>query len=351
MSFIHVSDIELSEETKALLKQATEVYNQNFNGRTWYGRCIFLSWYCALDCTFCFRSTEKHKIEHPSFSTRSMSSALVEALFCKVFNWRIEFLTGGYGMMPFPQLLEIMKNVSIVYGEKIWLNIGVLSPKQIEQVRPYVKGICSSMETLHPEIHKKVCPNKPIEPYDRMITQLDGFKKSIAVIVGLGDTIEDMKYLFDFIEKHNLDRVTIYALKPVKGSPFTEGPSVDQYLQWIARLRMRFPKLEIIAGTNLRRCEEVGYLMQAGANAFTKFPATKQFATKKAKLIESLVKQQRSNFVSTLSTLPNIDWDKEIDQLPIEEKFKQNMKVKVRSYLAVFQNPRDSDKEVVFAED
>ncbi|HIJ11584.1 TPA: radical SAM protein [Candidatus Woesearchaeota archaeon] len=344
--FVHVQDINISKETAKLLETASQVYSQNHSGRTWYGRCIFLSWYCSLgDCTFCFRTTQKHKIQHPKGSKRSMGSVLLEALFCRLFKWRIEFLTGGYGIMPFPQLLEFSKNISAVYGEKIWLNLGVLSENHLEQLRPYVKGICGSMETLHPTLHDEVCPSKPIAPYDKMFSNLNGFKKSIAVIVGLGDTIEDMKYLFDFVEKHSLDRVTIYALKPVPGLEFKEGPSVDYYVQWIARLRIRFPQLEIIAGTNLRRSEEVGYLMKAGASAITKFPATKQFGTKKSHLVTSLIEKDRF-FISNLTELPDINWDKEINALDISEEYKQEMKDKLGPYLAKFNNPKDSDKSL-----
>ncbi len=345
--FVHVQDIKISKETTQLLEQATEVYNQNHTGRTWYGRCIFLSWYCSLgDCTFCFRTTQKHKIQHPKGSKRSMGSVLLEALFCRLFGWRIEFLTGGYGIMPFPQLLEYAKNISNVYGEKMWLNLGVLSDNHLEQLKPYVKGICGSMETLHPLLHKEVCPSKDIKSYDKMFSRLNGFKRSIAVIVGLGDTIEDMKYLFDFVEKHKLDRVTIYALKPVPGLEFKEGPSVDYYLQWISRLRLRFPKLEIIAGTNLRRCEEVGYLMKAGASAITKFPATKQFGTKKAILIDELIKKEGRDFISNFVELKEIDWDKEINSLDIKEEYKQEMRDKIGPYLDKFKNPKDRDKEL-----
>ncbi|MFQ5620330.1 MAG: hypothetical protein ACE5FT_00630, partial [Candidatus Nanoarchaeia archaeon] len=225
MDYVHVKDIKLSKETEKLLEEATAVYNANFYGRTWYGRCIFISWYCSLDCTFCYRAQPGHKEKHPSESRRSMGSMLIEAMFCRLFNWRIEFITGGYGIMSEEDRLEIIKNISLVYGEKVWLNLGIMTPAQLDKVRPYVKGICSSMETLHPELHKKVCPKKPIAPYDKMFEEMEGFRKSIAVIVGLGEE-DDIQYLFDFVEKHKLDRVTIYALKPILGSPHKEAPSV-----------------------------------------------------------------------------------------------------------------------------
>jgi biotin synthase-like enzyme len=344
--FVHVKDITLSKETLELLDQATQIYNQNFNKKTWYGRCIFLSWYCSIgDCTFCFRTTQKHKIHHPKGSKRSMGSVLLEALFSRLFNWRIEFLTGGYGMMPFDELKEFAKNVSQVYNEKIWLNIGILTNEQLEQLRPYVKGIVSSMETLHPQIHKKVCPSKPIEPYDKMFKNLKDFKKSICLIVGLGDTYDDMKYAYEFIEKHNINRVTIYALKPIRDGPFKEGPSVEEYVNWIARLRIKFPKLEIIAGTNLRRSEEVGYLMKAGANAITKFPATKQFATKKAHLLTNLITNEQRIFTSNLTDLKDINFEQEINKLSIDQPYKDQMLEKLPLYLKTFLNPKDKDKD------
>ena len=131
--FIHHQDIDITSETSQLLKQAAQIYSQYHSGKTWYGRCIFLSWYCSLgDCTFCFRTTQKHKIQHPKGSKRSMGSVLLEALFCRIFNWRIEFLTGGYRIFPKKEMLERIKLISKVYGEKIWLNIGVIEPEDLE---------------------------------------------------------------------------------------------------------------------------------------------------------------------------------------------------------------------------
>lgn len=334
--YLKVEDIRISKETEKLLKEAENVYNETFDGKIWLGRCIFLSWYCALDCKFCFRSTQKHKKRHSHDQRRTMASVLLEVLFCKVFNWRIEFLTGGIGMMPYPELIEIMRIVSEVYGEKIWLNVGVLAPNQLEMARPYVKGICASMETLNPELHKEVCPKKPIKPYTVMMAGLDGFKKSAAIIVGLGEPLSDIKYLFEFIERQKLDRITVYALKPVRDSGYTKGPSSDEYLSWLASLRIKFPKLEIIAGTNLRRSEEAGYLMRAGVNAITKFPATKQFGSDSAYKVEELIRAENRDFISTLTRVPDVDWNKEIDALPVDEDLKADMKEKIKPYLKRF---------------
>ena len=321
-------------ETEQLLTKAEKVYAENFTNTCWYGRCIFLSWYCDLGtCKFCFRSTIKHKIKYAENAKRSLSSIIVEALLCKKLGWRIEFLTGGYKIFPIKEMVEKAKIISQVYGEKIWLNLGVTSKADLEKFKPYVKGIVSSIETVESELHRKVCPDKPIEPYELMFSYAPEFKKSMTIVIGLGEKKEDFILLAEFIEKHKLDRITFYALKPVKGTSFTEGPKTEDYLWWIAQTRIRFPQLEIIAGTTARRYEEVGLLLKAGANAFTKFPATKMFGTKEAQQIEIDIKKAGRKFSGTLTEIPALDWDKEVEKLGLDGELEKEVKEQMREYL------------------
>jgi biotin synthase-like enzyme len=329
---------------KDLLSQASQVYQENFTPVAWYGRCIFLSWYCDLGtCKFCFRSTQKHKIKFAPDAKRTLSSVLVEALLCKKIGWRIEFLTGGYRIFPMPDLIQMAKLVSKVYGEKIWLNLGVISKEDLEQFQPYVKGIVSSIETIEPKLHKFVCPDKPIEPYEEMYNYAPEFKKSMTMVIGLGEKREDFELLAKFIEKHKLDRITFYALKPVKGTIFenSNGPETDYYLWWIASTRIRFPKLEIIAGTTARRYEEVGKLMQAGANAFTKFPATKMFGTRQAHQIEKDIKAAGRELRGSITILPSVDWNAEIEKIGLNKELEAEVKEKMKIYLKRMQNNID----------
>ena len=93
-----------------------------------------------------------------------------------------------------------------------------------------------------------------------------------------------------------------------------------------------------------RSKKEVGYLMKAGASAITKFPATKQFGTAKAHIVDSLIRDEKRDFISNIIALPNINWEKEINQLDIKEEYKQEMKDKIEPYLTKFRNPKDKDK-------
>lgn len=330
-----------------MIEQANKIYLENFPKESYYGRCIFLSWYCERGtCKFCFRSTIHHKVKHAPSAKRSMASILVEAVLAKNLGWNIEFLTGGYGIYPFEELTEIMKNVVEVYGKKIWINLGYFSEEELIQMKPYVEGVCCSLETVEKNLHDELCPDKPIEPYSEMLKTADklGFKKSITIVIGLGEKEEDFELLKTFIQDHKLDRITFYALKPVKGTPFTRGPETEYYAKWIAKTRIAFPKMEIIAGTTARRYKETGLLLKAGANAITKFPATKLFGTEKAKTVEQEAKKAGRPMRGTLIKLSKKDWNKEIDCLQILPEIKMQLNEKLNQYLKVMENNINSLK-------
>ncbi|MFC1698232.1 radical SAM protein [Nanoarchaeota archaeon] len=325
------------EDFNELLEKANKIYKENHPNTTWFGRCIFLSWFCDVGtCKFCFRSTTKHKIKHAKTARRSISSILTETLIAKNLGWRIEFLTGGYRIFPFEQLVKIAKLVKKIYGEKIWLNLGVLNKEELQQFLPYIKGIVASIETIDKELHDEICPDKAIEPYEDMYKIADelNLKKSMTIVIGLGETKDHFVQLEEFIKKHNLERITFYALKPVKETPFTKSPEIEEYVWWIAKTRISFPKLEIIAGLTPKNQEYVLPLLKAGANAITKFPATKKFNSDKAIYIEDQIKESKRNFKSTLTKLPKINWEEQINQLNSNfDEYKEEMKIKIREYV------------------
>ncbi|MDP2908485.1 MAG: hypothetical protein Q8N77_01635 [Nanoarchaeota archaeon] len=331
------------EDFNALLEESNKVFLDNFKPEVWFGRCIFISWYCDVGtCKFCFRAAQKDRVKHAEHARRSIASILAEALLAKKLGWRVEFLTGGYNIYPLHELVGISRLVSEVYGDKVWLNLGALKREELDAFKPYIKGVVGSIEAVNPELHDAVCPDKPIKPYEEMFSYADDLKKSMTVVIGLGERKEDFGLLANFIEKHKLDRITFYALKPVKGSPYTHGPNSKDYAWWIANTRISFPKLQIIAGTTYKRvmCEDgcdtkddVQLILRAGANAVTKFPATKKFNSEAAKKIESEIKKAGRSFSSTLTKMPDVDWDAEVDSLSIDDAIKEKLKPMLKDYL------------------
>lgn len=332
----------LSEETNKLMEEANLVYQNNFDGNIWFGRCIFLSWYCKIGtCTFCFRSTQKHKIQNPAGARRSIASVLSEALMIQGFNWRLEFLTGGYEIFPHEEMVKISKSVEQALGEKIWLNVGFMDKDKLKNFKDSTQGVVASLETINPELHKKVCPDKPMQPYFTLLDDCKdlGYKRSMTFIVGLGEVREDFELLKDFIEKNPLDRITIYALRPVKGTDFTSGPNTEDLVWWISKIRIAFPKLEIIVGTARHRIKEISLLVKAGCNAITKLPATNIFNTKDGLEVQKQVESTGRKFISLFScedVYKLQDWDALIEKIDVDSETKEKVKENLKLYLDKF---------------
>jgi len=326
----------MEEKTLKLINQAEKVYLKNFSNECWFERAVFLSWYCSLgDCTFCYMSTQKSKISDPKKARRRLSSVLAELILSKILGWKIEFLSTGYGSYTQEELINILKISSETINEKLWLNIGYLDENEINKFLPYVKGVSASIETVNWKLRKEVCPSKPVEPMLKMLTMADQYnlKKAITIIIGLGEKIEDIEELFKIIETYKLDRVTFYSLNPHKGTPFTKGPDTEYYVQWIAKTRIKYPKLEIISGSWVNRIEEINLLLKSGANAFTKFPALKLFNSSFAKEIEKETEKAGRLLKGSLIEIPDVNWKAEVNRLDIDEPLKDQTLLKLEQYL------------------
>jgi biotin synthase-like enzyme len=296
--------------------------------KTHFERAIFLSWYCGRgDCKFCYMSTQKSKIKEPRKARRSKESILAEAFLCKQFGWKIEFLSGGYEVFTSLELLEIIKGVFEIYGEKLWLNIGALSKKELEMFKPYIQGVCGTVECVNPKVQRQVCPSKPVSEILTMFEHADklGLKKCITIVLGIGESLEDISLLINFIKEHNIDKITFYRLKPQKETVFenTKPITAEYYVEWVKAARDNFPKLNIVVGSWLDQLDEINLLLKAGANAVTKFPSIKKFGSKYAIKIEEQAKKAGRKFEGTLTKMPKISLNE------LDDKVKE----KVNDYL------------------
>lgn len=305
----------------------------------YFERAIFFGWYCKLrDCKFCYMST----INPTKKAVRTPSSILAEALICKKLGWKIEFLSSGYKAYPFDNLLKIINNTYLITKEKQWLNIGPLSESQIKKLKPYIKGYSGAIECANPELRKKLCPSKSIEEIINTFKLCDkyGLEKSITIILGLGEDLNDFEHLKKLIKEYKISRLTFYALNPHKGTGFKKGPEKKYYIKWIKKTRNEFPKIKIIAGSWINRYDEISELLKAGADNITKFPSIEMFNSKYAREIERQVSLANMNLKGSLTKLPNINWGREISKLPFEDNLKNKINSKLRDYLELMQKPK-----------
>ncbi|MBW2988682.1 radical SAM protein [Candidatus Woesearchaeota archaeon] len=306
--------------------------------KTHFERAIFLSWHCSKrDCAFCYLSSKPEISSDPVKDRRSLASIFAEAIICRACNWKIEFLSAGCSTFKDEELLFIIRNVYKITSQKQWLNLGILDEKQLKLFKPYIEGVCGTVECITPKLRDKLCPSKPLHEIGSMFKAADklGLKKTITIILGLGEKLEDFSHLENFIKKHDIQRITFYRLKPQKGTIFedSKGPKTGYYVKWIKKAKKAFPKIDIVAGSWLTHLDELHLLLEAGASSFTKFPSIRKFNTKYARLIEDEVKKAGMKLEGTLTKVPKIDIIRELDKLELSSRLKDDMAIKLNQYI------------------
>ncbi|MBR4447325.1 radical SAM protein [Methanobrevibacter sp.] len=275
------------------IKKANDVTLKNHGNLITLERAVFLSWWCDKgDCAFCYMSTQKEKIKDPTKARRNISNIYAEAEMCKRLDWNIEFLSGGYKSFTTQEIKNIASTIKDITGEGVWLNTGITD--DLDQYDDEITGITGAVEVANPEIHNRVCPSKKLEDISNMLDVAGdlGFKKAITIILGLGETLDDVQYIIDYIKEHQIDRVIFYSLNPHKETIYANSsqPASLYYAQVVSQVRLAFPDIEIICGTWIDNLANIGILILSGANGITKFPLFKMFGTKYGKRVEEEVK-------------------------------------------------------------
>jgi len=310
--------------------KANKIFKQNFLAQTSFERAIFFSWYCSKrDCKFCYMSSK----EVSKDARRTVESLLAEAILCKKMGWKIGFVSGGHDAYTTIEFEKILKLMSLVSEEKLWINIGPLKEEELRKYTPYIDGVVASIETINPKVHEFVCPSKPVEPFVKMFSYADqlGLKKAMTIILGIGESMEDYSLLREFILKNKICKIHFYTLNPQEGTYFehSKRPNPEYQALWIARTRIDFPKIDIQAGIWLDCVDRVPLLLEAGANSISKFPAIRHFGGAEAQQIEEGARKAGREFVGTLIKMPTQDFD--MSRIPNE--LRDDVGKKLQQYL------------------
>lgn len=313
---------EIFEDTELFLdtiKKAGKVTERKHGNHVTLERAIFLSWWCDKgDCKFCFISTQKGRIVEPKKARRRVASILTEAELCNRVGWNIEFLSGGYGSYTVEEIKEITEMVAYVTERPVWLNIGTLTRKNLEEFGEVVEGITGAIETVNERLHDSICPSKPIKPIVKMLKEAKelGFKTGITIILGLGEEIEDLAALFKLIADQKLDRITFYSLNPHEGTIYEDTPPPSSLYQAgaIALTRINFPDIRIIGGTWVDQLSNIGLMLMAGANGITKYPLLSMFGNRYGKKVEEEVRFANKRLLGTFTDLDILKGIKRLEE-------------------------------------
>lgn len=327
--------IKMDSDIFDLIKKANETTLKKHGNEINLERAIFLSWWCDKgDCAFCYMSTQKDKIKDPTKARRNVHNIYAEAEMCKRLNWNIEFLSGGYKSFTTAEIKEIATTIKNITGDSVWLNTGIT--EELEEYGSEIKGITGAVEVANPKLHQKVCPSKSLDKISNMLDVAGdlGFEKAITVILGLGETLDDVDYLIDYIKDHKIDRVIFYSLNPHKETVYANSsqPASLYYAQVVAKVRLTFPDITIICGTWIDNLANIGILILSGANGITKFPLFKMFGTKYGKRVEEEVKWSGRQLKGTFTDKkqlgnPKSDVNSELDKF-IKRYIKESLKNK-----------------------
>ncbi|MGZ7095345.1 MAG: radical SAM protein [Methanobacterium sp.] len=312
-------------EVLDLIQKANKITLAQHGNRITLERAIFLSWWCDKgDCLYCYMSTQKPKIKDPATARRNINSILAEAELCKRTNWNIEFLSGGYGSFSTEEIKNISQKIFKITGKPVWLNIGIT--KDLETYGEEIAGITGAVEVANPDLHDEICPSKSLEDINEMLECAGdlGFQKAITIILGLGETPEDLKYLFEMIKSIGINRVIFYSLNPHEGTVYenTPQPASMYYAGVVAATRIKFPELKIITGTWIDNLANIGPLLLSGSNGLTKFPLFKMFGTRYGKRVEEEVHWTGRELIGTFTDFEKLT-KSEIDDPEIEPYIKR----------------------------
>ncbi|ABO35964.1 Radical SAM domain protein [Methanococcus maripaludis C5] len=280
-------------------------------------RALFLGWYCNLEnpCKFCFMSTQKEKIKDPLKARRKPESILAESIIMKRIGWKLEFISGGYGYTT-EDLNDTIEMVSYVQQAKQYLNVGIIDFEKLNLNN--VEGVVGAVETVNPKLHEEVCPGKPLSNTKEMLKKAKdmGLKTGITIILGMGETENDIELLLNLIEELNLDRITFYSLNPQNETIFEGKTSVTtlDYMNWVSSVRLNFPKIKIISGTWVDKLTNIGPLVMAGSNVITKFPLFSIYGKKEGKTVENEIKSTGRELYSSFSDLELLNGVKKLEK-------------------------------------
>jgi biotin synthase len=220
-------------------------------------------------CKYCRRSAQDHFRKPLTIEEIELGAKLIEQTGTK----RVELGGGTLWEGAGEIVINAVKAVKRASSMDIWINVGPsLSRDDLIRLKELgVSEVCSSLETINPEVFKEAKPGDSLEARMKLAEEINdvGLGLKSVMMVGIGSSYEDYaKHIFWFKKFENLSSVSFTGLRPIPGTPFQNKPMANPFevakVGAVARLVLR--DVDIGFGGIMNEPRLLPLWIMAGAN-------------------------------------------------------------------------------------
>lgn len=243
-------EVQRSEEFLELAKVASKVRDKEvgvvFKFDGFVGSITSCTTYPV--CKYCRRSTAQAAEKPLTVNEIEIAAKLMKSAGIK----RIELGGGTVWSGAGKQVIEAVKAVKNVASFDVWINVGpALNADDLMKLKELgVKEVCSSLETINPDVFKEAKPGDTLEARMKLAEEINkiGLGLASVMMVGIGSNYEDyVEHIFWLKGFENLSHFCITGLNPFPGTPFQNKPPANPFevakTGAIARLVLRNPDI------------------------------------------------------------------------------------------------------------
>lgn len=273
----YILQLRNKDHIDALFKTARKLRSIHFNNAVFLYGFLYINTYCRNNCNFCFyrasnlqsiryRKEEKHVVE----AAVSLAKSGVH-LIDLTMGEDPEFFRRDNG---FDSLIELIKNVKKSVDLPIMVSPGLV-PLYVLQA---LADVGASWYACYQETHSSGFFEqlRPGQSYQerldaKSLAHKYGLLTEEGILVGVGETSEDIVHSIDVMHTLNVDQVRAMNFVPQRGTPMENYPLSDplKELLIIALLRLVFPDKLIPATLDVEGLDGLKQRLDAGANVVT----------------------------------------------------------------------------------
>lgn len=227
---------------------------------------------CSIEppCKYCARSTGSNSFDKPlAIEEVEIVAKLMKEAGIKRIELGGGTLLDGAG----EKMIKATEIVKKVAPFDVWINVGpALNTDDLVLLKKVgVSEVCSSLETINPEVFKEVKPGDSLEARMNLAKEIDqaGLGLTSVMMVGIGSSYEDMvEHVFWYKGFKNLGHFCITGFNPIPGASLQNKPQANPFevakAGAIARLVLRTP--DISFGGIMNDFRLLPLMIMAGGN-------------------------------------------------------------------------------------